>query len=97
MEVQLGSLKAGWDANVEDYHHYSVIPHEMVGSLQSMAGSLLSELYELLGNGTEKRLRREKVVPVLLLFIAPGSRPSTFFFFCIKLALFVLRPLPRRF
>lgn len=35
-------LKAGWDANVEDYHHYSVIPHEMARSLQSMAGSLLS-------------------------------------------------------
>lgn len=42
MEVQLSSLKAGWDANVGDYHHYSVIPHEMAGSLQSMAGSLLS-------------------------------------------------------
>lgn len=41
-QVRWRRLKAGWNANAEDYHHYSVIPHETAGSLRSMAGSLLS-------------------------------------------------------
>ena len=42
---------------MEDYHHYSVIPHEMARSLQSMAGSLSPTSFMSFW-GMEERLHR---------------------------------------